>query len=283
MLQSIVVPDFVPREGVMSKLFDDIHSISKHELDVEVARARPPKQLRRFGHPALMDFPSIDGDAFEKLKENIRREGQRRLIAMRDGYIWDGRARYRACLDLNLVPRVFIHRRGDPVQYLTRYFDVFGRPHVDERYAAGVAKLEYIKSPEWKKRERENRSGWMDYAREQFKQLTRRPQPCAVCLLSSEYSHAHHSLPLHVQYDLGIEDAIHEHDWVCPVHHKELHRDLSAEIFGTRYSGGHDYSHRYPNKDAWRQAEARAVALVAKARNLFKQAGGVPVRGEDRR
>lgn len=54
-------------------------------------------------HPALELFPSLDGDAFDQLLEDIRRNGQRDAIVL-DEYdvLLDGRARLRACQELGL-------------------------------------------------------------------------------------------------------------------------------------------------------------------------------------
>jgi len=56
-------------------------------------------------HPDCARRPEMDADAFEGLLRDIRRHGQREPIVLLDGLIYDGRARYEACLRLGLIPR----------------------------------------------------------------------------------------------------------------------------------------------------------------------------------
>jgi len=57
-------------------------------------------------HPDCARRPELDAVAFEKLVRDIRRRGQLEAIELLDGQIYDGRARYAACLRLGLIPRV---------------------------------------------------------------------------------------------------------------------------------------------------------------------------------
>ncbi|MBB2999672.1 hypothetical protein FHX57_002003 [Paraburkholderia tropica] len=55
-------------------------------------------------HPLCSLFPRLEGDAFEKLKEDIRVNGQCAGIILYEGKILDGGNRYRACLELGIEP-----------------------------------------------------------------------------------------------------------------------------------------------------------------------------------
>jgi ParB-like chromosome segregation protein Spo0J len=56
-------------------------------------------------HPDCARRPELDTDTFERLVRDIKRHGQREPIELLDGRIYDGRARYAACLRLGLIPR----------------------------------------------------------------------------------------------------------------------------------------------------------------------------------
>ncbi len=56
-------------------------------------------------HPIAEIFPLIEGDAYEKLKTDIKQHGQREPIITYQGQILDGRNRYHACRDLGIKPR----------------------------------------------------------------------------------------------------------------------------------------------------------------------------------
>ncbi|MET3124474.1 N6-adenosine-specific RNA methylase IME4 [Oxalobacteraceae bacterium GrIS 2.11] len=56
-------------------------------------------------HEAAHLFPEMTRDEFLTLKEDIRTNGQQVPIIMQNGYLLDGRHRYRACLELGIAPK----------------------------------------------------------------------------------------------------------------------------------------------------------------------------------
>lgn len=263
-----------------SDLYADVKGASDHELALALGSVKPPRLPFRSVHPAVRQFPHMPNAEYEKLHDDIRQNGQRKAICMYQGMIWDGRARYDACVDLGLVPRVWPLRREDPIVYLLhRHRDRFGLPHTAEREAALVL-LREVRSTEWRQQAQKRRAEWIALARSEFQKYTwRSPKPCAVCGLSSEYSHSHHSLPLQLQYELGVDEAIQEYDWLCPVHHKLIHQHIAARLVGTRYSDGDDYHHRYKSDAERVRAQEALDTVFAKAHRLFCEVGGVATAG----
>lgn len=69
---------------------------------------------------------------------------------------------------------------------------------------------------------KERRLLWMQVARRAFKATER--SPCEVCGGYSSVTQAHHVYPLSLQFQDGIEEAIHDHVWLCPTHHAVVHK-----------------------------------------------------------
>jgi hypothetical protein len=94
-------------------------------------------------------------------------------------------------------------------------------------------------------------------------------RPCDVCGKHIDFVHAHHSLPLSVQFDLGLEEAVHDHDWLCPVHHRIVHTYISIYIKETNDGSVLD---RVPDHlaDEWLVAQR----VFDRGHKLFQKFGG---------
>lgn len=186
-------------------------------------------------HPAAATFPSLKGAAFDILVDDLEARGQRLPIALYDGKIWDGRARYAACRKLGIKPWLVPLRRKEPVQlYIQLNYERSGEPNSPERKAI-VDMLMQADSTDNRAAMRARRADWIKTARTEFQQFEREQQePCAVCEKYIDFVHAHHSFPLSLQFECGVENVIHDYQWLCPVHHKYVHVLLSGYLLGSR-------------------------------------------------
>jgi hypothetical protein len=212
--------------------------MAKDNFEDLIAHLAAPIELQRGPfqeiHPLIRRFPAMDDASYAALRDDIQKNGQRKAIGIFQGYIWDGRARYDVCRDLQIVPKIWILRVRDPIIYLLqRDNKKYGLPNTAERKAA-TAVLREVDSREWLAAVKARRDDWLKGARDQFRQYVKVAQACQACGLDREYSHAHHSLPLGVQYEMGLREAIQEHDWLCSVHHKMVHRLWSEQLTPTR-------------------------------------------------
>jgi len=57
-------------------------------------------------HPAATLFPMMDVDSFERLKADIKENGQEKCITFFDGQLLDGRNRMKACEELGIEPSI---------------------------------------------------------------------------------------------------------------------------------------------------------------------------------
>jgi hypothetical protein len=48
-------------------------------------------------------------------------------------------------------------------------------------------------------------------------------QYCYVCKKYKSVAHAHHTTPLCIQFDMGLQEPDHNHVWLCPTHHSIVH------------------------------------------------------------
>ncbi len=226
-------------------------------------------------HDVVDHFPSMGAEEYRALVADMRSNGQKRPIALFEGKIWDGRSRYDACRELQLQPKLrYLRRKDDPIIYLIeRHHDRYGGPSTPERSAA-LALLHEFETKEAIEAAKRERKDWLRAARNEFRRIMGRPQPCCVCGKHIEFTHAHHTLPLNVQYELGAIDAIQDHDWLCPIHHKWVHMLSSVYITDTREG---EFLDSIPDEylDEWKRVEKRFEQSNA----LFKTLGGLHLNG----
>lgn len=63
------------------------------------------KQTEYEVHPAATLFPMMDAESFERLKADIKENGQDQRITFFNGMVLDGRNRLKACQELRIEPR----------------------------------------------------------------------------------------------------------------------------------------------------------------------------------
>ena len=85
-------------------------------------------------HPVVAAFPPREGAAFATLFRDIEARGQRLPIGLYEGKIWDGRARYAACVKLGIKPWLAPLRREGLVElYIQLNYERAGEPNSAER------------------------------------------------------------------------------------------------------------------------------------------------------
>jgi hypothetical protein len=126
-------------------------------------------------------------------------------------------------------------RRKDPMEfYIISNYERCGEPRSPERKAA-IAALSNAGSSEGRAQARKRRSEWIKAARAEFKDwVVGKREACAVCRKHLAFVHAHHCFPLSLQFECGVNEPIHEYEWLCPVHHKYVHVLLSGYLLGSR-------------------------------------------------
>jgi hypothetical protein len=188
-----------------------------------------------FTHPIAAMFPCKGNGALDQLTADMKANGQYLPIVLYEGMIWDGRARYQVCTKLGLKPWLVPLRRKHPVEfYIQSNYDRVGEPASPERKAVVSALLE-VDSIDHRTKSRTRRAEWIREARTEFEQFIRdEREPCVVCQKYVDFAHSHHSFPLSLKFDCGIREAIHEYQWLCPIHHKCVHVLLSGYLLGSR-------------------------------------------------
>lgn len=226
-------------------------------------------------HPVSGQFPSVNPEQYKKLKCDIRKNAQTRPIALYDGMVWDGRARLQICEELGLRPKVRILKSKDqPVAYLLYRHNRYGEPHSPERKAA-LDMLWQIDDADWTAEFKRKRAEWLRDARNDFKAIVpKRVQNCEVCNKHAEFVHAHHSLPLNLQFDLGLTLPVHDFSWLCPTHHRHVHMMISVYITDTRSGYFLDFIPDH-QLDDWKGVER----VFAKSMKLFEKFGGMHQNG----
>lgn len=71
----------------------------------EDKRRRPSSTTGYEMHPLCTLFPPMTGAEFAALRDDIKANGLRQMIVLKDGMILDGGNRYRACLEACVTPR----------------------------------------------------------------------------------------------------------------------------------------------------------------------------------
>lgn len=221
-------------------------------------------------HPMIRNFPEMSDGDLDALTADIAKNGQRRPIALYDGYLWDGRSRLEACRRLLIQPRYWLLRKGDPVLFLIARNNRFGAAQSPERRVV-LEHFRQMDTPEAKAVAKKRRAEWMAEARSDFRWRLKQAEPCAVCGKHREMAHAHHSLSLNLQFDLGIYFAIQEFDWLCPTHHWMVHVYISIYITCTRPG-----QFLEGMRDAQREQEwLKAGQVFRKGQALFEKFGGM--------
>lgn len=226
-------------------------------------------------HPLTGQFPSVTAAQYAKLKQDMRTNGQKRPIALYEGMVWDGRARLQVCEDLGLKPKVrFLRPKDQPVAYLLYRHDRYGEPNSVERSAA-LDVLWRTGHDDWVADYKRRRSEWLRGARNDFKAIIpKRVQNCEVCNNHAEFVHAHHTLPLSVQFELGLILPVHDFNWLCPTHHRYVHMMISVYITNTR--PGDFLDHISDNRvDEWLGVER----VFGESMKLFEEYGGMNQNG----
>jgi hypothetical protein len=194
------------------------------------SHAMSPLQI----HPVVAQFAPVDGALLATLIRDIRSNGQHLPIVLYEGMVFDGRARLSACVHLGIKPWLVPLRRKDPMEfYILSNYERCGEPRSPERNAA-IAALSNAGSSDGRAEARKRRSEWIRAARAEFKDLVGRREVCAVCRKHIDFVHAHHSFPFSLQFECGVDAPIHDHQWLCPVHHKYVHVLLSGYLLGSR-------------------------------------------------
>src|ERR1035438_5354352 len=80
-------------------------------------KTRKDKMKELKSHPAASEFPMMDDKRFEELKADIAAVGLREPVTLCDGLVLDGRNRYKACIDIDIVPQTASFT-GDPYAYV---------------------------------------------------------------------------------------------------------------------------------------------------------------------
>lgn len=225
-------------------------------------------------HDVADQFPTMSDGEYRTLVEDMRTRGQVRPIALFEGKLWDGRSRYQACRELQIRPKLcYLGRKDDPIVYLIERHNRYGAPRSPERNSALelLHKVDTAGAIAAAKRER---GEWLKTARNEFRKIVGRAQPCAVCGKYPEFTHTHHTLPLNVQFEMAVLDPIQDHDWLCPTHHRHVHMMISVYITDTREG---EFLDNIP--DEYREDWQKVEALFQKSNAIFQQLGGLHLNG----
>ncbi len=69
-------------------------------------------------HPLAHRMPEMADTEFNLLKESIQRDGLLQPVVVYEGKILDGRHRYRACRELQIVPQFVKYKGSTPATFV---------------------------------------------------------------------------------------------------------------------------------------------------------------------
>lgn len=84
-----------------------------------------------------------------------------------------------------------------------------------------VDEVKAIEAAQLIRNERAARDAFVALGRASFAPSLR--LPCKVCGKFAALTHAHHIVPLAIQYRRGFAAPANEHVWLCPTHHAAVH------------------------------------------------------------
>src|SRR5215469_4873635 len=90
-------------------------------------------------HPIANCFPMLEGEEFNQLVLDIKKNGQHYPITIYEDMVLDGRNRYRACEVNGIVPKYESFPGGDPVDFVLSRNNVRRHMTVVERAWAAAA------------------------------------------------------------------------------------------------------------------------------------------------
>lgn len=108
---------------------------------MQAGRKRPASKRINMNyelHPLCTLFPRLDGNEFNALKEDIKQNGLRQPIVLKDGMILDGGNRYRACVEAGIEPK-FVEFDGDNIVSFVLSVNLHRRHMTPGQQAAIVA------------------------------------------------------------------------------------------------------------------------------------------------
>jgi hypothetical protein len=102
-------------------------------------------------HPWAAQIPRMSEEQFELFKEDIRKNGQREVIWVKQGWLVDGLHRLGACIESDIEPRFEQYPKDDVMEFITSE-NLFRRHLTDDQRVAWVSKM---RGPQYEKEARE--------------------------------------------------------------------------------------------------------------------------------
>ncbi len=184
------------------------------------------KNMNYAPHEIANLFPMMSPDEFVDLKEDIKARGLLEPVVLHEGKILDGRNRFKACQEVGVAIQFVDYAGDDPLGDVISWN--LKRRHLSSSQRAIYAANALPFFEEIKNKKRTEKEDWIKNARKTFNPGIK--QPCFVCNKYESVTHAHHIFPLHLQYDRGVKEPIHDFMWLCPTHHAAIHIFTDALI-----------------------------------------------------